>query len=283
MNIIDHAALEAAAAVAAAAAANFMRQNCIGDSSTKGESCENVASLRQVSPPCTPMHAPIDGVESVSNDNVTSLEEIPGDEASEEDRLARNRERNREHARRTRLRKKEQLKKSQERVKVLEEENEKLKLSIEECNVASILISLAKQDASSVLETSKCSLPERELSSTATEISREGSQEPLRAPIKRKRFVSNADEIASSKGSSKSAKKTQINWKSGIMCDENGEQRQLSPSELDALRRERNRVHAKMTRDRKRMFMMNIEQNIANLERENQRLREILASQVSIN
>ena len=42
--------------------------------------------------------------------------------------------------------------------------------------------------------------------------------------------------------------KTHINWKSGVYIDENGTHRQLTLEQLEALRRERNRMHAKMTR-----------------------------------
>lgn len=43
-------------------------------------------------------------------------------------------------------------------------------------------------------------------------------------------------------------------------------------------RRERNRMHAKMTRDRKKCFLASLNRVIAKLEEENQGLREILAS-----
>jgi Basic region leucine zipper len=41
--------------------------------------------------------------------------------------------------------------------------------------------------------------------------------------------------------------------------------------------RERNRMHAKMTRDRKKSYLATIETTIATLERDNQRMREVLA------
>ena len=45
--------------------------------------------------------------------------------------------------------------------------------------------------------------------------------------------------------------------------------------------RERNRMHAKMTRDRKRNFISTIEKTIADLERDNKRMRQTLEKQVS--
>ena len=45
--------------------------------------------------------------------------------------------------------------------------------------------------------------------------------------------------------------------------------------------RERNRMHAKMTRDRKRNFISTIEKTIADLESDNKRMRHTLEKQVS--
>lgn len=42
------------------------------------------------------------------------------------------------------------------------------------------------------------------------------------------------------------------------------------------LRRERNRMHAKMTRDRKRSFIASLKRVISKLEEDNQHLRETL-------
>jgi hypothetical protein len=51
-----------------------------------------------------------------------------------------------------------------------------------------------------------------------------------------------------------------------------------TPAELDQIRRERNRMHAKRTRDRKRIFMEEMEVMISQLEGENQILANHLAS-----
>ena len=76
------------------------------------------------------------------NGNDTSDDFDQGEENAEK-RLARNRERNREHARRTRLRKKAQLEKLKLKAKGLEDEGVRLKQSIEECNIASILLGIS--------------------------------------------------------------------------------------------------------------------------------------------
>jgi len=47
-----------------------------------------------------------------------------------------------------------------------------------------------------------------------------------------------------------------------------------TPAELDKIRRERNRMHAKRTRDRKRIFMEEMESMIEQLEAENQKLND---------
>jgi len=49
-----------------------------------------------------------------------------------------------------------------------------------------------------------------------------------------------------------------------------------TPKELDQIRRERNRMHAKRTRDRKRIFMEEMEEMIRQLERENHLLEKHL-------
>jgi len=76
-----------------------------------------------------------------------------------------------------------------------------------------------------------------------------------------------------------SAGKSHINWKTGIYVDGNGEQQQLSSEELEALRRERNRMHAKMTRDRKKMYINSVEKTIRELEAENTHMKELIAKQ----
>ncbi len=50
----------------------------------------------------------------------------------------------------------------------------------------------------------------------------------------------------------------------------------LSNSLLTSLRRERNRMHAKMTRDRKRCFIASLKRVISKLEKDNQHLSKTL-------
>lgn len=229
MNNIDHAAIEVAAAVAAAAAVAFANQT--------GGKFDSL-HCRQVSPPCTPTLTPLSATDEARYESTNYAQLIENSSETEDasgDRLAKNRERNREHARRTRLRKKEQLKKFQNRVKELEEENRKLKLSVEECDVARILLRLADSTSS------KDSTGKPKVNTSGAPALCEFDAAPSAVlSNKRKRFVSNADEMEQTleniKKMDKSPKKTQINWKSGVMHDENGEQKQLTPEELDSLR-----------------------------------------------
>ena len=50
-----------------------------------------------------------------------------------------------------------------------------------------------------------------------------------------------------------------VNWKEGYVVDADGSRRTLTTAELEELRRERNRMHAKMTRDRKKNLITSIE------------------------
>merc|ERR1711923_197945 len=61
----------------------------------------------------------------------------------------------------------------------------------------------------------------------------------------------------------------------GINYELLGKDRSLcTAAELDKIRRERNRMHAKRTRDRKRIFLEEMEVTIRQLEGENKKLRE---------
>lgn len=201
------------------------------------------------------------------------------DDENVEERLARSRDRNREHARRTRLRKKAQLQGLQNRVKELQDESRMLRQTVEECSIASILLGLSSGD-------------NQEKDDAFSEIQDASNAETERTFFtmtgKRKRFVSDAGDgpppmKLKIKGQTTfvggAGGKSHINWKTGVYLDENGEQKQLTSEELESLRRERNRMHAKMTRDRKKLFINSVEKTIAELEQNNKRMRAILAKQ----
>ena len=76
-------------------------------------------------------------------------------------------------------------------------------------------------------------------------------------------------ELAASDAEEASVEPTTPQWKTGRTTGEDGKRRRLSAAEIDRQRRERNRLHAKMTRDRKKLFVSAIEQTIVKLEEEN--------------
>lgn len=213
------------------------------------------------------------------------------EEESEEDaakRLARSRERNREHARRTRLRKKAQLEALQSRVRDLETEKKALKQKIEECSIASILINLAdtNQDEPQSSPDETTSLLDDTIQKQNKNQGATDAKIHLLTAGKRKRFAS-VDTSEESRapqalklqidGQTRIiGPKSHINWKSGVYSDESGVQRQLTSEQLEGLRRERNRMHAKMTRDRKKNFIATIEKTIDELERDCQKMRDVL-------
>ncbi|GMH51942.1 hypothetical protein TL16_g01120 [Triparma laevis f. inornata] len=57
----------------------------------------------------------------------------------------------------------------------------------------------------------------------------------------------------------------------------------LHPSaQLEKLRKERNRMHAKMTRDRKKLFVASIEEAITRLESDNEKMRQALGRNAEV-
>jgi bZIP transcription factor len=183
--------------------------------------------------------------------SVCSMNDAAGEktgEETEEDaakRLSRSRERNREHARRTRLRKKAQLEALQSKVRDLEAEKKALKLKVEECSIASILIHLAEptpeeqqqDETTSLLDATMQRQEKQQLSDARISLLTAG---------KRKRFAS-VDTSEENKlpqtlklqidgQTTLIGPKSHINWKSGVYSDDNGAQRQLTLEQLEGLR-----------------------------------------------
>mmetsp|Transcript_12447 Transcript_12447/g.20656 ORF Transcript_12447/g.20656 Transcript_12447/m.20656 type:complete len:377 (+) Transcript_12447:41-1171(+) len=230
---------------------------------------------------------PLEEEDDMVDDSHNSIHSGSDDEEDANKRLARSRERNREHARRTRLRKKAQLDALQTKAKGLEEESIVLKQSIEECSIASILVGISCTSNINAAEANKS------VTNTLLDVSnfdKDGNGKRAAPKIvmsgsKRKRFVSeDVMERApqplklniNGQSTLIGGGKTHINWKSGVYCDENGVQRQLTQQQLETLRRERNRMHAKMTRDRKKGFIAAIEKTIEQLEDSNKKMRAAL-------
>lgn len=175
------------------------------------------------------------------------------------------RERNRIHARKTRQRKKEQMQNLQKRATDLKHEQIKLKQSINEKATASILVGLFSKDAS--LEETEDPLVEELLKRPIADIPDTSKLPELPALIlpgqhnSKKHLSSEAlagkDELPND----------------GIDYKLLGKDRaKCTPAELDQIRRERNRMHAKRTRDRKRLFMEEMADMCSKLEEENKLL-----------
>lgn len=177
------------------------------------------------------------------------------DQDDVEDRLARSRERNREHARRTRLRKKAQLQALQARMQDLQNESKELRQNIEQCNIASILLGLTSSGGNNAEDKSEkdetITTRERALSDLSDYSSVILSSKPIAIPTsvkgRRKRFISDLStdeqlptqfsfEIRGQTTVIGGGGKNHINWKTGVYCDENGEQQQLTSEELETLR-----------------------------------------------
>eukprot|EP00611_Tribonema_gayanum_P013312 TRINITY_DN2414_c0_g3_i1.p1 TRINITY_DN2414_c0_g3~~TRINITY_DN2414_c0_g3_i1.p1 ORF type:complete len:557 (+),score=201.65 TRINITY_DN2414_c0_g3_i1:46-1671(+) len=168
--------------------------------------------------------------------------------APEDDKLAANRERNRVHAQKTRQRKKARLLDLQRKVAELREERGALQQAIDERATASLLLRLGNE------------VPSSEEHEAA-----EGNHEA----------VFDADAFTDEEGEEDDEADAgglldQI--PAHLSCDLSS----LSPTERERIRRERNRLHAKRTRTRKKLIFMDLEKQIRVLQKQVQRFRDVL-------
>ena len=187
------------------------------------------------------------------------------------------RERNRIHARKTRQRKKEHMQNLQERAQELKQEQLCLKQIINEKNTASILIGLFAT------------------SSNETRTGESLSEDPRVEALLRRAVEDIPDAtkipelpalILPGQHASRKARAEAQNCavrdlsdlpNDGIDYELLGKDRsKCTPEELDQIRRERNRMHAKRTRDRKRLFMEEMGEVCRQLEEENDLLLDHL-------
>lgn len=183
------------------------------------------------------------------------------------------RERNRVHAQRTRQRKKEQMNSLQTRVSELKEEQIELKQVINEKNTASILVGLFAKNK------------------TSDEAKIQSNDDPkvedlLKRPVEEIPDASMIPELpALILPGQHASKKLKISGTSNLASSLEGidfellsrDRSKCSPEELDKIRRERNRMHAKRTRDRKRLFTEKLAEMSRILEEENDTLKAYLA------
>mmetsp|Transcript_5762 Transcript_5762/g.11502 ORF Transcript_5762/g.11502 Transcript_5762/m.11502 type:complete len:313 (-) Transcript_5762:344-1282(-) len=187
---------------------------------------------------------------------------------------ASSRERNRIHARKTRQRKKEQMQCLQERAEELKQEQLCLKQIINEKNTASILVGLFATSANNAQQGDVVEDPRVEalLRRSVEDIPDATKIPELPALILPGQHASRKARAEAHTITSKEYEPTNSD---GIDYELLGKDRsKCTPEELDRIRRERNRMHAKRTRDRKRMFMEEMGEMCRQLEEENDLLLE---------
>jgi hypothetical protein len=181
---------------------------------------------------------------------------------------ASSRERNRIHARKTRQRKKEQMLVLTNRADELKTEQIRLKQCINEKNTASILVGLFASDLvagdQQQAEDPRIEALLRRRSDDIPDAAMLPELPALILPGQHNTKKLNSSGPESQKDASDD----------GIDYDLLGKDRsKCTPAELDKIRRERNRMHAKRTRDRKRFFMEEMAEMCQKLEDENMLLQ----------
>lgn len=213
-----------------------------------------------------------------ANDEVAEDQEGSDKKPSSTERLKRSRERNRMHARKTRQRKKEHMQKLQNRADELKLEQIRLKQAINEKNTASILVGLFQtgdgdgvEDNDDGLSTDpKVEMLLKRSSEDIPDASKIPELPALILPGQHNGKRKSADGEGDDGDGEIMPNAPEELQEDGIDYVLLGKDRSsCTPAELDQIRRERNRMHAKRTRDRKRIFMEEMEVMIKQLEDEN--------------
>jgi len=190
-----------------------------------------------------------------------------------EQRLERSRERNRIHARKTRQRKKMQMERLQETVDQLKAENVALRRELDERIAAiKLLVMRSPDEGDDLLAITDC--PADRDSDQSTDSVSEGSSSMSMS----KATCDNTDGT-SSLGADDGiqlngmilgvAEMAEMDIDLELMKKDRA---QCTPEELEQIRRERNRMHAKRTRVRKKAQLEDIQETIATLEKQNREL-----------
>eukprot|EP00594_Rhizosolenia_setigera_P002340 CAMPEP_0178939876 /NCGR_PEP_ID=MMETSP0789-20121207/471_1 /TAXON_ID=3005 /ORGANISM="Rhizosolenia setigera, Strain CCMP 1694" /LENGTH=504 /DNA_ID=CAMNT_0020618801 /DNA_START=155 /DNA_END=1669 /DNA_ORIENTATION=- len=201
------------------------------------------------------------------------------------DRLQR-RERNRMHARKTRQRKKEHVQFLQDRAEILREEQIRLKLQINEKNTANILAVMCWNNKEQSGEGDKAQQKEQQhsimndhvieaevevlLQRSVDEIPSSSKIMELPAFVlpgsKKRKGGSGTENTLDTSNLPQHEKELMAGIDFNLLCKDRSK---CTPDELDRIRRERNRMHAKRTRDRKRIYTEEMESLVVQLEKEN--------------
>jgi len=206
------------------------------------------------------------------------------DAQASNERLLRSRERNRIHARRTRQRKKEHMQFLQQQIDELRDEQIKLKQVINEKSTANILLDMCGNASDDQIVPDQVDDPEVDtlLKRPTEEIPTVPKANVLPALILprqgRKGKVQAGDDVEEGKSNdlvtspmlqAQTESKDDINYE--LLAKDRSA---CTDAELDKIRRERNRMHAKRTRDRKRILMEEMQGIIKTLDAENRKLKE---------
>ncbi|CAM9663933.1 unnamed protein product, partial [Chrysoparadoxa australica] len=207
-----------------------------------------------------------------------------------EERLNRSRERNKMHARKTRQRKKLQLQHMQLQVQELLEEQRQLQQALKDRRTANIMVGMAVEgdglrdsphDTASDTPIKEEMYPEGQpgdRSFLSGKMRSEGGNASGSGS------GSGCDSNVNTAGSDLGSEDTTQPSESGTDLDQlKKEKVDCTPEGLEKIRRERNRLHAKRTRDRKRLFLEETETSIARLEEQNKRMREEIEGLVVAN
>eukprot|EP01041_Mallomonas_annulata_P002836 gene2836-5577_t len=185
-----------------------------------------------------------------------------GSEEDVDSKLQRCRERNRFHARNTRERKKNQVEMMMARINRLNQERAVLSAQVVDTTVADILMTLSSRDD----KTNENSLSDGN-TDTNTESVVDGSDE-----FQKNNELKSLDQICQHV-----MNELVDDEKDDIKADLellNKDKSACTSQELDAVRRERNRLHAKKTRLRKKIMLAEMETNLRKLEDEVNNLRK---------
>lgn len=183
------------------------------------------------------------------------------------------RERNRIHARKTRQRKKEQMQTLQAKADALKEQQLRLRQTLNEKHTASILLGLFGKDGEGIASVATEDDPKVEelLRRPPHEIPDSTKIPELPALILPGQHASKKAKATASSLLQENSENVDIEAADdGIDYELLGKDRsKCTPEELDQIRRERNRMHAKRTRDRKRLFMEEMSEVCRQLQEEN--------------
>eukprot|EP00618_Florenciella_parvula_P024815 CAMPEP_0119482960 /NCGR_PEP_ID=MMETSP1344-20130328/10581_1 /TAXON_ID=236787 /ORGANISM="Florenciella parvula, Strain CCMP2471" /LENGTH=385 /DNA_ID=CAMNT_0007517415 /DNA_START=207 /DNA_END=1364 /DNA_ORIENTATION=- len=211
---------------------------------------------------------------------------------SDEERLERSRERNRIHARKTRQRKKAMLTSLQETVKELTEKGTKLRQTINERKTASILLMMAVPDMDIPdlpvpIEFNACEVSDCDENEEADEVDGKTEKEEELEDEDEDDTCKGAELLLISRhGNAKrqmgdldlvsgpDSKRQKASPSANANADGAVKEEEPSAEELELVRRERNRMHAKRTRIRKKMLVDQTYKVIQRLEAQNKLLGE---------